>query len=151
MNGEIFSFYYVFTLLISTSRYHLISAFGRSTIRNFCDDASAMKKLAGRDFEDLLQVRTVSLSYISLQVIVLNASAPCPASKVYSHNRARRLSSIYSSSWRHGTHWLSFACILHYPYYSSNLVPKSLVRLYNAFMITSAQDTKLTTHLRKQL
>ena len=30
--------------------------FGRGTIRRFHTNASAMKKLAGRDFEDLLQV-----------------------------------------------------------------------------------------------
>jgi hypothetical protein len=33
----------------------LISTFGRS-IRKFSSDVSAMKKLAARDFEDILQV-----------------------------------------------------------------------------------------------
>jgi hypothetical protein len=46
-------------------RYRLISAFGRSTIRKFRNDVSAMKKLAGRDFEDLLQVCNLSWSSIS--------------------------------------------------------------------------------------
>ncbi|KAK2467956.1 hypothetical protein APHAL10511_000251 [Amanita phalloides] len=36
-------------------RYRMISPFGRGTIRRFHSNASAMKKLAGRDFEDLLQ------------------------------------------------------------------------------------------------
>ncbi|KAJ3559339.1 hypothetical protein NP233_g11288 [Leucocoprinus birnbaumii] len=36
-------------------RYRAIPTFGQSTIRRFSEDASAMKKLAGRDFEDLLQ------------------------------------------------------------------------------------------------
>ena len=36
--------------------YRHIPTFGRGTIRRFHNNASAMKKLAGRDFEDLLQV-----------------------------------------------------------------------------------------------
>jgi len=38
------------------SRYRRIPTFGRGTIRRFHENASAMKKLAARDFEDLLQV-----------------------------------------------------------------------------------------------
>ena len=37
-------------------RYRHIPTFGRGTIRQFHENASAMKKLAARDFEDLLQV-----------------------------------------------------------------------------------------------
>ena len=37
-------------------RYRQISTFGRGTIRRFATNASEMKKLAARDFEDLLQV-----------------------------------------------------------------------------------------------
>ncbi|KAF8815986.1 hypothetical protein BYT27DRAFT_7185715 [Phlegmacium glaucopus] len=36
-------------------RYCHVPTFGRGTIRRFHNNASAMKKLAGRDFEDLLQ------------------------------------------------------------------------------------------------
>ncbi|KXN85079.1 hypothetical protein AN958_11721 [Leucoagaricus sp. SymC.cos] len=36
-------------------RYRTVPTFGQSTIRRFSEDAPAMKKLAGRDFEDLLQ------------------------------------------------------------------------------------------------
>ncbi|KAJ3526631.1 hypothetical protein NMY22_g10092 [Coprinellus aureogranulatus] len=36
-------------------RYRLVPTFGRGTIRRFSHNASAMKKLAARDFEDLLQ------------------------------------------------------------------------------------------------
>ena len=83
-------FYHVFIRLILTCRYRLISAFGRSTIQKFSNDVSAMKKLAGRDFEDLLQVCNVlQLSCIS-PCNVLNTSAQCPASKGYSQDRARR-------------------------------------------------------------
>jgi hypothetical protein len=34
--------------------------FGSSTIRHFATNASEMKKLAAHDFEDLLQVRSIS-------------------------------------------------------------------------------------------
>lgn len=37
-------------------RYRSISTFGHGTIRTFAANSSEMKKLAGRDFEDLLQV-----------------------------------------------------------------------------------------------
>ena len=43
------------------SRYRQVPTFGRSTIRRFSENASGMKKLAARDFEDLLQVRLHSL------------------------------------------------------------------------------------------
>ncbi|KAF8958641.1 hypothetical protein BDZ97DRAFT_1906426 [Flammula alnicola] len=36
-------------------RYHQISTFGKGTIRTFTVNSSEMKKLAARDFEDLLQ------------------------------------------------------------------------------------------------
>jgi hypothetical protein len=38
-------------------RYRQISTFGHGTIRNFSANSSEMKKLAARDFEDLLQVK----------------------------------------------------------------------------------------------
>jgi hypothetical protein len=41
---------------LSLFRYRLVPTFGRDTIRRFASNASAMKKLAARDFEDLLQV-----------------------------------------------------------------------------------------------
>ena len=37
-------------------RYRRVPTFGRGTIRRFHKNASAMKRLAVRDFEDLLQV-----------------------------------------------------------------------------------------------
>ncbi|KAG6895033.1 hypothetical protein C0992_003455 [Termitomyces sp. T32_za158] len=36
-------------------RYRMVPTFGRSTIRRFSDNASAMKKLAAHNYEDLLQ------------------------------------------------------------------------------------------------
>jgi hypothetical protein len=43
-------------LLIQMLRYRQIPTFGGATIRRFSQNASGMKKLAARDFEDLLQV-----------------------------------------------------------------------------------------------
>lgn len=37
-------------------RYRKVPTFGRDVIRKFHADAAAMKKLAARDYEDLLQV-----------------------------------------------------------------------------------------------
>jgi len=39
-----------------TTRFRAMPTFGSSTIRRFATNASEMKKLAARDFEDLLQV-----------------------------------------------------------------------------------------------
>lgn len=44
-------------LLIIQARYRRVPTFGSDTIRKFPLNTSAMKKLAARDFEDLLQVR----------------------------------------------------------------------------------------------
>lgn len=38
-------------------RYRQVPPFGKGVIRRFTGNASAMRKLAARDFEDLLQVR----------------------------------------------------------------------------------------------
>jgi hypothetical protein len=57
LNERYFSL--IFLLLFSPirTRYREIPTFGRDTIRKFKQNASGMKKLAARDFEDLLQVR----------------------------------------------------------------------------------------------
>ena len=50
----------VLTLVIEIFfiRFRLVPTFGRSTIRRFTTNASEMKKLAARNFEDLLQVHS---------------------------------------------------------------------------------------------
>ena len=45
----------ILELMLTGIRYRLIPCFGRETIRRFANDASEMKKLGARDFEDLLQ------------------------------------------------------------------------------------------------
>lgn len=42
--------------LTFTLSFRLVPTFGRGTIRRFSNNVSEMKKLAARDFEDLLQV-----------------------------------------------------------------------------------------------
>ncbi|THU78131.1 hypothetical protein K435DRAFT_700743 [Dendrothele bispora CBS 962.96] len=42
---------------ILNKRYRQVPTFGHGTIRRFSNDVSAMRKLAGRDFEDMLLVR----------------------------------------------------------------------------------------------
>jgi hypothetical protein len=39
-------------------RYRNIPTYGRDTIRRFANNVSEMKKLAARDFEDMLQVNS---------------------------------------------------------------------------------------------
>jgi hypothetical protein len=51
------SFSQIFSILTMKVRYRQVPTFGHDTIRVFNSNASAMKKLAARDFEDLLQVR----------------------------------------------------------------------------------------------
>jgi hypothetical protein len=47
-------------------RYRQVPTFGNAVIRRFSNNASAMKKLAARNFEDLLQVRTQPLALLFL-------------------------------------------------------------------------------------
>jgi hypothetical protein len=47
--------------------------FGRFTIRRFHNNVSEMKKLAARDFEDILQVCVVPL----LAATITNTGIPC--------------------------------------------------------------------------
>jgi hypothetical protein len=54
MTGTIF--YLLLGLLTLAGRFRRVPTFGRNTIRKFSNNASGMKKLAARDFEDLLQV-----------------------------------------------------------------------------------------------
>jgi hypothetical protein len=54
----------IFMLVIDSSfviRFRLVPTFRRSTIRHFTVNASEMKKLAARNYKDLLQVRSPKL------------------------------------------------------------------------------------------
>jgi hypothetical protein len=54
----------------SLVRYRDVPTFGRDTIRKFVHNASGMKKLAARDFEDLLQVCYAN-HYLCLRYLLL--------------------------------------------------------------------------------
>jgi hypothetical protein len=45
------------------TRFRKVPTFGRGTIRSFGNNVSAMKQLAGRDFEDILQVMSLMLIF----------------------------------------------------------------------------------------
>lgn len=60
------------------TRYRQVPTFG-DTIRKFNSNASGMKKLAGRDFEDLLQVCNVIVT--TPDTLTWMSSAQSPSSK----------------------------------------------------------------------
>jgi hypothetical protein len=57
------------------SRFRQVPTFGRSTIRRFSTNASEMKKLAARNFEDLLQVSAFVL--FSFKIMTLWTQIVC--------------------------------------------------------------------------
>lgn len=61
-------------------RFRRISTFGNRTIRNFANNTSEMKKLAARDFEDILQVscKNTSSCYRVLQLLISNMQCSIP-------------------------------------------------------------------------
>lgn len=56
MHGKLLEPHTGLRWLICMYRFRQVPTFGRDTIRKFGGNVSAMKKLAGRDFEDILQV-----------------------------------------------------------------------------------------------
>src|SRR5262245_48764175 len=87
--------------LESLSRFRQVPTFGRGTIRRFGNNVAGMKKLAARDFEDILQVKSLFMAF----PLILNISsvsfrfsrASCP-------HLTMRSSWISYLSWQHGTH-----------------------------------------------
>ena len=57
LNSRFVSILYWYIKFSFVLRFRRIAPFGRDTIRKFSNNASAMKKLAAQDYEDLLQVR----------------------------------------------------------------------------------------------
>jgi hypothetical protein len=72
-----------------------------------------MKKLAARDFEDLLQVQV--MFFVSSYVLNFGASAPFQPSRVYSKKNTTKLFRNFSSSWQLGMAWQNFGYILNQP------------------------------------
>lgn len=52
------------------ARFRNVPPFGKSTIRKFHNDVSELSRLGGRDYEDIMQVRTVIERQHSLQLIL---------------------------------------------------------------------------------
>jgi hypothetical protein len=63
-----------------SSSYRQITTYGRDTIRKFDANVSAMKKLAARDWEDLLQVYC-SIILVGYRVDIIFTSAQSQLSK----------------------------------------------------------------------
>ena len=53
-------------------RYRQIDPFGRDVIRKFTTNASEMKKLAARDYENLLQARNHHSSFSERRILMNN-------------------------------------------------------------------------------
>jgi hypothetical protein len=87
-------------------RFREVPTFGRDTIRKFVHNASGMKKLAARDFEDLLQVCWTNCCPSRILTIF---SAQFPFSMVYLTLVTTQLSWTSSSNSRHGIDSLNFA------------------------------------------
>jgi|SRR5882762_3182728 len=88
-------------------RYRDVPTFGNGTIRKFSTNVSAMKKLAARDFEDILQV---SLYYTYALLCLFFSSARILFLRVY-YQQSRIVSfSTYSLIWLLGTLMQSCAC-----------------------------------------
>lgn len=56
--------------LLMALRFHQVPTFGCDTIRRFGGNVSALKKLAARDFEDIIQVSSPFLCYQSDKLTV---------------------------------------------------------------------------------
>ena len=67
-------FYIIINWQIS---YRQVPTFGRDTIRKFDANVSAMKKLAARDWEDLLQVRNYLSLWLKLMQFKHSVRNPC--------------------------------------------------------------------------
>jgi hypothetical protein len=93
-------------------RYCQVPTFGRGTIRRFHTNTSAMKGLAARDFEDLLQVRLI-LSEFDIVIDV-----PSISSVLFQYLKdsslpiTTKLFSTSSLTLLCGTPMQNFACIL---------------------------------------
>jgi hypothetical protein len=94
-------------------RYRHVPTFGNGTIRKFHTNASAMKKLAARDFEDLLQVR--KYPFLSDFIDDDPPSAQFLSSRIYCPNLITTLFWIFFSFCPCGMHMQSSDYTHHQP------------------------------------
>lgn len=66
--GEYTIYSSFFPAYLNFISYRQLPTFGSDTIRQFSANASEMKKMAARDYEDLLQV--VKLIYFCIQILL---------------------------------------------------------------------------------
>lgn len=107
-------------LILSTAnRFLEIPAFGRDTIRRFSANCSEMKKLAARDFENLLQV-----CYAMVQIIFQLIKTRCPSALSlclmgFCLNLITRWFVNYCSKWDIGMDWQKCVCtmMLHFKWW----------------------------------
>jgi hypothetical protein len=99
-------------LICQSSSFRDMPTFGSSTIRRFASNASEMKKLAARDFEDLLQVSDMIFA-ISGSDCAQNAtfSAVFLPSKDFFQNPIIHWSEHYCTALQNGMHLPNFGCI----------------------------------------
>jgi hypothetical protein len=86
-NGAILAWHTMaLELTFVTDRYRQMPTFGRDTIRRFSANVSDMKKFAGRDFEDLLQVVTLPHWILIVLIPIIVPSAQSLPLKAFSHH-----------------------------------------------------------------
>ena len=97
---------------LSRYRFRQVPTFGRDTIRKFGGSVSAMKKLAGRDFEDILQVGVPLPSPLdtTANVLSLPSSVGSRSSRASCRMSTTRSCSTSPSTWPHGTPMQNFVC-----------------------------------------
>jgi len=76
MLGRIHVFCQLFICVLtpwSLNRFREVPTFGRDTIRRFTSNVSGLKKLAARDFEDILQVRVNGFRFVVVKLTLVLA------------------------------------------------------------------------------
>ncbi|KJA13982.1 hypothetical protein HYPSUDRAFT_150921, partial [Hypholoma sublateritium FD-334 SS-4] len=78
-------------------RYRQISTFGSGTIRCFSANSSEMKKLAARDFEDLLQARNFTIC-----LLLISCAIPAFEGLLEGNDNKRLMKLLYRTAEWHG-------------------------------------------------
>ena len=108
------------------NRFRQIPTFGWFTIRRFHNNVSEMKKLAARNFEDILQVRKHVLSMsISMPTIIL-ASVLSQCSKAFSLSPSMEFYFGFCTRLQNGTCLLNSDCTLNLHWIFSKQLQRSL-------------------------
>jgi hypothetical protein len=71
---------FVRDMLMVVIRFRLVPTFGRSTIRRFANNASETKKMAARNYEDLLQVWPFDVEQVEKHHLTPSLTTVCNTS-----------------------------------------------------------------------